>query len=208
MTVAAAALVLAGSWWALAIASWLRWERRFATAGRRRAVAEERASGQREWTAGDIVWFGMPMVLPIGLGLDGLLLGGILFYEPAWSFFSPWTSAIQGIGLVALSIALPLFSGAAYLTARHVYSKLPEERALMAAGPYRYIRHPIYLSFILIGTGLVLVAHTFLMLPVLGMVWYSDYRGEEAELARSFGAEYDAYRRRTGAFLPRFRKAP
>ena len=208
ISVAAASLLVAGSGWTLALVAWVRWERRFQTPGRRRARLEDRAAGKRDWTAGDYVGFGMPLVLPIGLGLDGLLFGGTLLYEPAWSFFSPWTSYIQAAGLAALCLALPVFTGAAYLTAREVYSKLPEERTLLRRGPYRCIRHPIYLSFTLIGIGLVLLAHSHLMLPVLGILWYARYGSEEEQLVRQFGAEYAEYRRRTGAFLPRVRKAP
>lgn len=206
MPVAAAFLLVAGSWWAIAIAAWMRWERRHRSPGRYRAWLEERASGKKDWTIADGIVFGMPIVLPIGLALDGFFLGGVVFYEPAWSFFSPWTLSLQVAGLASLLVALPVFTWAAYLTAKHVFSKLPEERVLLQHGPYRHIRHPIYLTFILLGVGLVLLAESVLMLPTLVLLANARYSAEEQELLRLFGTEYVEYRRRTGALLPRMRE--
>src|SRR3990172_8198736 len=48
-------------------------------------------------------------------------------------------------GRVFLFVGLLLLTAGAYLTAKYVFSKMPEERTLLQQGPYRYIRHPIYL---------------------------------------------------------------
>ena len=81
-------------------------------------------------------------------------------------------------------------------------------RHLVVAGPYRYVRNPMY-----IGAGLALAgaAMFYGSLPLLGytglfllvthafVVFY-----EEPTLARLFGQQYRAYRTRVHRWLPRF----
>jgi protein-S-isoprenylcysteine O-methyltransferase Ste14 len=76
---------------------------------------------------------------------------------------------------------------------------------LVIVGAYRYIRHPLYTSLLLLalgaflkyvslpGAGLVLIALGFLI--ATGKV-------EEAENIRRFGAAYTAYMKRTRMFMP------
>lgn len=76
-------------------------------------------------------------------------------------------------------------------------------------GPYRYVRHPVYLGLILILAGIALrlgswlgVAATILLF--LPAVIYRAFLEEEA-LALRFGKEWDEYRMRTGLLVPRTR---
>jgi protein-S-isoprenylcysteine O-methyltransferase Ste14 len=76
---------------------------------------------------------------------------------------------------------------------------------LVTTGPYRRIRHPSYLGLVInaIGwalafrSGLGLLLAASLMLPLLARI-----RAEERLLHAQFGAEYDAYRRRTWRLIP------
>jgi protein-S-isoprenylcysteine O-methyltransferase Ste14 len=45
------------------------------------------------------------------------------------------------------------------------------------------------------------------MLPLLGWVYYRLARTEEAEAEATFGDAYRDYRRRSGMFFPRLRRA-
>ncbi len=206
-------LLIAGLWWGAAIVLWVTWERWFASPGKRRA--EERGSSQRRvWTSTlvDVIQFGLPSVLSIGLAVDGLVLGGIIFYAPGWSFFPPFSGILQLVAAFVLFLGLILLTAGAYLTGKYVYSRLPEERPLLRLGPYRYVRHPIYLSFLLTAAGLLFLAQNVVMLLILlGVLLFAvlavrDLKPEEEELARRYGAEYQEYERRTGRFLPKFRR--
>lgn len=203
-------LLIAGLWWGAAIISWATWERWFASPGKRR-VGVGGSSQKRDWTSilVDVIQFGLPSVLSVGLAVDGLVLGGFILYTPGWSFFPPFSGILQLVAAFALFLGLILLTVGAYLTGKYVFSRLPEERPLLQVGPYRYVRHPIYLSFILTDAGFLLLAQNVAMLPLLLgflLVAFSDLNPEEEELARRYGAEYRAYESRTGRFLPRFRR--
>ena len=78
-------------------------------------------------------------------------------------------------------------------------------------GPYRYIRHPIYLSYTLAFLAvLVAIPHWitslgFLFNLTLCIVWALN---DEKVIASSpLASDYAAYRQRTGMFLPRFSRA-
>jgi len=76
---------------------------------------------------------------------------------------------------------------------------------LVTTGIYRYIRHPLYSSLLLLawgaffkgpdGTGAALALAATLAL-------IATARADEAECLRFFGADYQTYMRRTKMFLP------
>ena len=82
---------------------------------------------------------------------------------------------------------------------------------LVTRGPYRYVRHPVYASFMAIGAGTALVFRSYLLLGpfvllvTTGLWWV---RAEERLLAShdGFGDAYRAYAARTGRLLPRLRR--
>ena len=200
-------LLLAGVWWGLAVVAWIGWEKRFASAGLR-AARDGTPKKKRDWasTIVDVIQFGLPTVLAVGLAIDGLG-SGIVFYGYPWSFFPPFAEVIQLLGAILLFLGLPLFTAGAYLTGKYVYSKLPEERPLLQRGPYRYIRHPIYLSFLVTSVGFLLLAENIVMLPLLFALTALRYpKPEEEELIQLYGDAYREYRKRTGRFFPKLRR--
>ena len=79
---------------------------------------------------------------------------------------------------------------------------------LVTSGPYRYVRHPFYLSFaLIIFSGGLAMANWFILLagfiPFGFMV--ARTRIEEAKLVERFGVEYQEYMLRVGRFFPRIR---
>ncbi len=200
-------LLLAGLWWSLAVVAWLGWEKHFASAGLRES-RERAPKGKRDWTSTivDVIQFGLPTVLAVGLAIDGFG-SGIIFYGYPWSFFLPFAEVFQVLGAVLLFCGLALFTAGAFLTGKYVYSKLPEERPLLQRGPYRYIRHPIYLSFLLTSVGFLLLAENVVMLPLLFALTAIMYpKPEEEELIGLYGDAYREYRNRTGRFFPKLRR--
>lgn len=77
---------------------------------------------------------------------------------------------------------------------------------LIKNGPYKYIRHPIYLGFILEVLSLPLIVNSFYGL-LFSLFFFTPLiiiraLKEEKKLIRVFGDEYKSYRKNTGAFLP------
>jgi protein-S-isoprenylcysteine O-methyltransferase Ste14 len=85
-----------------------------------------------------------------------------------------------------------------------------EDHELVASGPYRYVRHPVYGSFTAIAAGLGFVFRSYLLVGV-AVVWLAAalwwVRAEEVLLSfpEGLGDAYHTYRERTGRFLPRLR---
>lgn len=70
---------------------------------------------------------------------------------------------------------------------------------------YRYIRHPLYMSLILLGTG-VMMKDPHLLQIVLGLVnliaLYITARIEEGEMIDRFGDAYSVYMTQSKMFVP------
>jgi protein-S-isoprenylcysteine O-methyltransferase Ste14 len=88
--------------------------------------------------------------------------------------------------------------------------KLLEGQEMIASGPYRWIRHPIYAAFLLIlGSLLLISANWFVGAMWIGMTSLdvaSRMNAEEAMMLGQFGERYQAYMRRTGRLFPRILK--
>ena len=85
------------------------------------------------------------------------------------------------------------------------YVTLQEDHRLVQTGIYGAIRHPIYLRALMVFVGLPLIFRSWLFLPlfVVGVLFVGyRIRQEEKLLAEHFGAEFEAYRRRTWRLLP------
>ena len=83
------------------------------------------------------------------------------------------------------------------------------EHTLVMRGPYRWVRHPFYVSVTLFLVGVSLAAANWFFLlfgaVVLALIGIRT-RTEEAKLEERFGEAYRAYKERTGAFVPRLRR--
>jgi protein-S-isoprenylcysteine O-methyltransferase Ste14 len=85
---------------------------------------------------------------------------------------------------------------------------LKQGHALIQAGPYRRVRHPIYSGLVLamLGTAIALgEIRGFCAAAVMLVAFLIKARSEDNLMQRTFGAEHDAYRATTGVLLPRLR---
>lgn len=76
-----------------------------------------------------------------------------------------------------------------------------------SAGPYRWIRHPLYTTGIALFVALGLMAANWFVLGMASIALLAIRTvvvpREERELVARFGSGYEEYRRRTGAMAPR-----
>jgi protein-S-isoprenylcysteine O-methyltransferase Ste14 len=85
------------------------------------------------------------------------------------------------------------------------YVTLQENHQLVTTGIYGLIRHPIYLRALMVSVGLPLLFRSWLVpffFLLVSVFVGLRIRSEERLLAAKFGAEFDAYRRRTWRLLP------
>lgn len=83
---------------------------------------------------------------------------------------------------------------------------IQSEHQLVKTGIYRFVRHPIYSSYILLFIGFCLLLHSYLSLGLLAVVctiWFGNRIGiEEVMLREEFGEEYQAYQQQTKRLIP------
>jgi protein-S-isoprenylcysteine O-methyltransferase Ste14 len=133
-------------------------------------------------------------VLATALSIDALGL----------SASQPVTQPDAGVLALVLTLAgtLLAFWSAWYLGTS--FSLLPQARRLVTTGPYRFVRHPIYLGGLLITVAEVWLRFSPLVLA-LNLLFVGAQvvrlRYEEAVLERAF-PEYREYRARTSALIP------
>ena len=76
---------------------------------------------------------------------------------------------------------------------------LNKSREVTRSGPYRLVAHPLYLGSSVIGAGLAIasgrIAVAVVVAAYLAITLTAAIRSEEAFLRRTFGGDYDAYRR-------------
>lgn len=122
---------------------------------------------------------------------------------PGWTraFWIPFV--LIGAGLVLASVLVFVVRG------RGTPAPFDAPREFVAAGPYRWVRNPMYVGAFLLLVGYALCAGSFEALPVafamLGAAHLFTVLYEEPTLRRRFGASYEAYARRTPRWIPRLR---
>ncbi|HVN07699.1 MAG TPA: isoprenylcysteine carboxylmethyltransferase family protein [Patescibacteria group bacterium] len=88
-------------------------------------------------------------------------------------------------------------------------ARLIEGHRLVVAGPYSYMRHPIYTGMLtmLVATGLAFSVWwaVALAVPIFAAGTAIRVRAEERLLHDAFGEDFEAYRRHVPAVIPRWR---
>ena len=110
-----------------------------------------------------------------------------------------------GIYTAALVLQYRAFACLKHQWAIHLDKTLPD-RLLVQSGPYRFMRHPLYLAYCLEALSIPLVLHafwafTFGLLVFVPLEIYRAYY-EERFLRETFGAAYRDYAARVRAFWP------
>ncbi len=117
-----------------------------------------------------------------------------------------WLAGQRIIGAVIIMAGAALMSWArVWFQSWRFRAKLDEGHQLATGGPFRYIRHPIYMGLNLLALGSAVWDPTLLTWTAVGlMALGSDLRGraEERLLGSAYGEAYLAYMKRTKRFLP------
>ncbi len=123
--------------------------------------------------------------------------------------FSVATPVVNVAGaLAALVGAVLRVWGAAYLGYSTVHHEEMQSGAVMAAGPFRYVRNPLYLGgwFMMLAIVLLMTPSGALFTMVLVTIFYLRLiLGEEAFLATKLGEPYKEYLHAVPRLMPRLR---
>lgn len=117
---------------------------------------------------------------------------------------------LPGLGpaLVALGALIWLWAGFGFsIVGRGTPSPLDAPRELVAWGPYRWVRNPMYVAVLAVISGIAIEAAS-LIVAVYGMMILAAFHlfvvlYEEPSLERRFGASYLEYKRAVPRWIPR-----
>jgi protein-S-isoprenylcysteine O-methyltransferase Ste14 len=154
----------------------------------------------------------------------GVLLQSVS-YAFAWSFRRPRVNLFGGAALwpdmliAGLSLAMAL--GAIVLAAsakkrlgKHwaLAARVVDGHHLVTSGPFGRVRHPLYTAMGMLCLSAIIGLSSWLgavLACLLFLVGTSlRARAEESLLIEAFGREYEEYRRRVPAYLPRLNVSP
>jgi len=125
------------------------------------------------------------------------------------TFSSRFALATQGVGFLIFYAGATLLNWAIFVAGKYLRPSIAgvyEEHKLIQTGPLGIVRHPYYVSYVLIPVGLSLALLTYWpLIPALCVVIgiYPTAKAEEEMLVRQFGEEYTVYQRKVGMFVPR-----
>ena len=151
------------------------------------------------------IWFGIMSVPLVSYLFLFFFNPSIIIYDIQFLIRSPgFVISILGVGIYIYSL---------------IY-QLTHRNQLLRRGPYKVIRHPQYVGFIVITLGMTLVV--FQTSPIFSvnvfnfdpyvlifLFWIGEViayiflaKIEEIALAKKFGAEFNAYKKSVGFMLP------
>jgi protein-S-isoprenylcysteine O-methyltransferase Ste14 len=128
---------------------------------------------------------------------------------PQWAHDAEFAFAIR-CGAAAVAVGCYLLSVYCWWSLGRNWSMaiVPKQtQQLVTAGPYRYVRHPIY------GLSVTLMLASAVVLPIVPMAVVACFHllamnlkasHEEKHLTESFGTQYVQYCRTAGRFWPRW----
>lgn len=114
-------------------------------------------------------------------------------------FLPPWPARLTGLLLVIAAGSFATWAKRSMERAgTNIKPSLPTT-TIVAAGPYRHTRNPMYLSLCLLHTGIALLINGLLpvlfLIPLALTLHFGVIRREERYLAAKFGETYLAYQR-------------
>jgi protein-S-isoprenylcysteine O-methyltransferase Ste14 len=111
-----------------------------------------------------------------------------------------------GLALVVLGVAFSLWAIATLGRHYDLELEVHRDHELVRAGPYRFVRHPVYTGLMLHFAGACLATGNLLLIAGTLLVTYPALllraRTEERLLRERFGAAYEAYAREVGMLGP------
>lgn len=152
------------------------------------------------------------LILLVGLGQ--IVLPCIVATQPVLGLAAraqPLACTVLGVAVMLAGLWLFWRSHADLGDSWSVTLELNAQHRLVTEGLYRFVRHPMYASFLVLGLGQALLVANWIAglsgLAATALLMAVRLPREEAMMIERFGDQYREYRRRVGAVLPRRRRA-
>ncbi|HEX4154551.1 MAG TPA: isoprenylcysteine carboxylmethyltransferase family protein [Acidobacteriaceae bacterium] len=154
-----------------------------------------------------LLGFWAPWCVPLGwTRMSTWLVLSSTLSKAGWLTFSAATNVVLIAAIILIALAAWLRTwGAAYVSASIVLSPSMHGPTLLADGPYRRTRNPLYLGTILHAFGLAILMPPSGAIFCVVLIWIFQVRlalAEEPFLASQFGDAYRDYKARVPRFLP------
>ena len=121
--------------------------------------------------------------------------------------FLPHSNTVGAIGTMACLLGLAIAGRARYLLGKNwsLAVQLKQQHELIVAGPYRYVRHPIYSGLLLLFSGTALIVGDWrgiIAVMIVLISFWLKLKMEERWLSSYFGDAYTRYQTSTKAIIP------
>ena len=152
-----------------------------------------------------LIFGGTAAIVTIVFGAEYLFFPGAF----AFAYALPFAEIVRWTGVTLLVAGIVVLGTAHYHLGLSFSSFVgsKDKHKLVQSGPYRTVRHPIYLAYLLsyLGGGLAAANWVLAFIPVtcFAVMAFSRMPKEERILTELFGEKYTAYMQRTGRLLPR-----
>jgi protein-S-isoprenylcysteine O-methyltransferase Ste14 len=139
-----------------------------------------------------------------------VIIGNIIFpfFYIFTSFFnwgefkSLYFLKILGFLIYFFAIGLIFYSERSLGKNWSFFIQIRQNHVLIKNGPYKYIRHPLYLAFFLISFSQMLITSNWFLglfsILVFSIFYFCRIKKEECQLIDYFGEEYKNYIKKTG----------
>jgi protein-S-isoprenylcysteine O-methyltransferase Ste14 len=148
--------------------------------------------GTKYTPAGIIIWAFIMVYLP---------------FTPQPQFTSVFTWYIIGATILFFGSVLLIAARIKFIQAGPFFDYAQPPK-LITDGPYKLVRHPQSLAFILIFSGITIargVINCLVLIPVIILFhWVESWLEEKIILEHKFPQQYKKYQETTGMFLPKF----
>jgi protein-S-isoprenylcysteine O-methyltransferase Ste14 len=129
----------------------------------------------------------------------------VLVNYPVWFKYPLSPLQVTSWSLLTLSLLVATWGFVIFYTRGKPEDKMEKTTELITNSIYKYIRHPLYLSLILVGFGVMIkdpgVAQIILSLLNFIAIFFTA-RVEEKEMVTRFGPAYSEYMKKSKMFFP------
>jgi len=84
--------------------------------------------------------------------------------------------------------------------------EIREKHRVVSSGPYKFVRHPMYLSFLLMGLGQAMLLPNWVAGAAgtigFAVLFFLRVNKEERMMREEFGPEYEQYMKQTKRIIP------